>query len=138
MIEDEKTYYNNSIEDYIDKIKDYKVLKKEEEVELFDKYKNGNEDAKNKLILSNLKLVVSVAKKYIDKGVPFQDLIQEGNLGLFKAIEKFDNKRDLKFSTYAYVWIKKYVLKAIDKNCRIQEIDAKIKESLKDYIEGEI
>ena len=83
----------------------------EEEKELFKKYKDGDEKAKEKIILSNLKLVVSIAKKYMKKSAAFIDLIQEGNLGLVKAIEKFDISKNCCFSTYAYYWIKQEILR---------------------------
>lgn len=89
------------------------ILTREEEVELFEKVKNGDESAKNKIITSNLKFVISVAKKYMNQGLPFEDLINEGNIGLIKAVDKFDNTKNIKFISYAVWWIRQSILQAL-------------------------
>lgn len=94
---------------YIDKIKGHEVLKHVDVVELFKKLEDGDKTAMNKLVEQNLKLVVSVARAYRDKGVDWEDLLQEGNLGLIHAIEKFEWKRGHKFSTYATWWIRQRI-----------------------------
>lgn len=86
---------------YLADIRKYKILDKDEELNLLIKAKAGDEEAKNQLILSNLRLVVNIAKGYINKGLSFIDLISEGNLGLIYAIEKFDITKGFRFSTYA-------------------------------------
>ncbi|MGL4977268.1 MAG: sigma-70 family RNA polymerase sigma factor [Cetobacterium sp.] len=98
---------------YLEDIKEYEVLEKEEEVSLLTKAKNGEIEARERLILCNLRLVVNVAKKYSNKGMSFIDLISEGNFGLIHAIEKFDIEKGYRFSTYAVWWIKQAITKAI-------------------------
>ncbi|MCD6540530.1 sigma-70 family RNA polymerase sigma factor, partial [Candidatus Bipolaricaulota bacterium] len=94
----------NPIRTYFDEISRVPLLTKEEEVELAKRVEAGDKAAKEKLAEANLRLVVSIAKKYRGCGLPFLDLIQEGNLGLMKAIEKFDWRKGYKFSTYATWW----------------------------------
>jgi len=98
---------------YLKDIRKYKILEKSEEEELLLKAKAGDSEAKNQLILCNLRLVVSVAKKYMSKGMNFIDLISEGNLGLIHAIDKFDLSKGYRFSTYAVWWIKQSITKAV-------------------------
>jgi len=98
---------------YLKDIRQYEILTKEEELELLIAAKNGCEKAKEKLILSNLRLVVSVAKKYTRKGLSLIDLISEGNFGLIHAIKKFDTSKGFRFSTYAVWWIKQSITKSI-------------------------
>ena len=112
----------NSFKAYIKEITDIEVLSTEEERDLFQRMIEGDKEAKELLIKSNLKLVISIAKNYNNSGWDFQDLIQEGNLGLIYAIEKFDINKGFKFSTYATFWIKQAIKKAIadkSKNIRI-------------------
>jgi RNA polymerase primary sigma factor len=98
---------------YLEDIRSYNILTKEEELDLLIRAKAGCEEAKHKLILSNLRLVVNIAKSYVRKGMSFIDLISEGNFGLMHAIEKFDVERGFRFSTYAVWWIKQSISKAI-------------------------
>jgi len=98
---------------YLEDIRKYKILDKEEELELLKKIKEGEAEAKNQLILSNLRLVVNVAKGYTNKGLSFIDLISEGNFGLIHAIEKFDVEKGFRFSTYAVWWIKQAISKSV-------------------------
>lgn len=99
---------------YLKEIGKYPILSPTEEIELAEKVANGDEDARNKFINSNLRLVVSIAKKYHTEKFELLDLIQEGNLGLLKAVEKFDYTKGFKFSTYATWWIKQSILSAIN------------------------
>ena len=99
---------------YLKEIGKYPILSPTEEIELAEKVANGDEDARNKFINSNLRLVVSIAKKYHTEKFELLDLIQEGNLGLLKAVEKFDYAKGFKFSTYATWWIKQSILSAIN------------------------
>ncbi|MDO4281960.1 MAG: sigma-70 family RNA polymerase sigma factor, partial [Peptococcaceae bacterium] len=89
---------------YLKEIGRVPLLKADEEVELAKRMQEGDEEAKNMLAEANLRLVVSIAKRYVGRGMLFLDLIQEGNLGLLKAVEKFDYKKGFKFSTYATWW----------------------------------
>lgn len=94
---------------YLDSIKSSDVLSHEELVELFKKREAGDAAATNQIVFRNLKLVVAVARTYRDKGVPWEDLIQEGNLGLIHAVEKFEWQRGNRFSTYAMWWIRQRI-----------------------------
>ena len=108
-----ETFANNSIKMYLKEINVYPLLTKEEEIDLAGKIAAGSKSAKEKLINSNLRLVVYIAKRYMGRGLSLLDLIQEGNLGLIKAVEKFDATKGYKFSTYATFWIKQSIMKAI-------------------------
>lgn len=98
---------------YLEDIRKYDILDKDEELELLKEAKAGNLEAKNRLILCNLRLVVNIAKSYINRGLSLIDLISEGNFGLIYAIEKFDIDKGFRFSTYAVWWIKQSINKAI-------------------------
>lgn len=98
---------------YLEDIRKYNILDKDEELFLLKEAKKGKPEAKNKLILSNLRLVVNIAKGYTNKGMSFIDLISEGNFGLIHAIEKFDVSKGYRFSTYAVWWIKQAISKAV-------------------------
>ena len=98
---------------YFSRIRQGKLLTRDEEVGLFKRIKAGDQGARQKLIEKNLRLVVSVAKKYRGYGLPFEDLIQEGNIGLMKAVERFDPDKGYRFSTYAVWWIRQAVQRAV-------------------------
>ena len=106
-----------SIEDpvrmYLKEIGKVPLLTAEEEISLAKRMENGDESAKKRLAEANLRLVVSIAKRYVGRGMLFLDLIQEGNLGLIKAVEKFDYRKGYKFSTYATWWIRHAITRAI-------------------------
>ena len=109
---------DTSIKMYLKEIGEYPLLSKEEETKLAERAAKGNFKARDALINCNLRLVVYIAKKYEGKGLSFLDLIQEGNLGLMKAVEKFDYTKGYKFSTYATYWIKQSISKAIMEQSR--------------------
>ena len=98
---------------YLKDIKDIPLLKPEEEISLAKAIKKGDEGARKQMIQSNLRLVISIAKRYGNLGLPISDLIEEGNLGLMRAVEKFNPGKGFRFSTYAAWWIKQYVLRSI-------------------------
>ena len=104
---------------YLKEIGKIPLLKPHEEVEYAKRMAEGDEFAKQKLVEANLRLVVSIAKRYVGRGMLFLDLIQEGNLGLIKAVEKFDYKKGYKFSTYATWWIRQAITRAIADQARI-------------------
>lgn len=103
----------NPVALYLREIGPIPLLSREEERELFEKAGRGNEEAKDMIIKANLKLVVKIAKKYARLGLPFMDLVEEGNLGLMRAAEKFDLTKGCKFSTYASWWIKQFIMRAL-------------------------
>src|SRR3990167_185100 len=98
---------------YIKDIKDIPLLKAEQEIKLARRIKRGDAQARRVMIRSNLRLVINIAKNYSNYGVPLLDLIEEGNLGLMKAVSKFDPKRGFRFSTYAAWWIKQHITRAL-------------------------
>ncbi|NLK28835.1 MAG: RNA polymerase sigma factor RpoD [Clostridiales bacterium] len=113
---------------YLKEIGKYPLLSTEDEIELSKKIEKGDEEAKNKLAESNLRLVVSIAKRYVGRGLSFLDLIQEGNLGLIKAVEKFDYTKGFKFSTYATWWIRQAITRSIADQSRTIRIPVHMSE----------
>ena len=97
------------LDTYFDKVGERPLLSREEEVELAKAIENGDERARNRMIEANLRLAISIAKKFRDKGCSFEDLIQESNLGLIRAVDRFDWRKGFKFSTYAVWWIRQAV-----------------------------
>lgn len=119
------------LQSYLKEIGKIKLLKSEDEKELGRLIKEQNSDiAKRKLIQANLRLVVSIAKKYVGRGMQFLDLIQEGNLGLIKAVEKFDYTKGFKFSTYATWWIRQAITRAIADQARTIRIPVHMVETI--------
>ena len=122
---------------YLKEIGRKKMLTKHEEMEFGRLIHEGNkeekENAKKKLIQANLRLVVSIAKKYIGQGVLFMDLVQEGSLGLIKAAEKYDYRKNFKFSTYATWWIKQTIIRAISNHSRTIRIPVHMLEKIRRY-----
>lgn len=113
---------------YLKEIGGYPLLSIEEEIELAKKIEQGNETAKQTLAESNLRLVVSIAKRYVGRGLSFLDLIQEGNLGLIKAVDKFDYTKGYKFSTYATWWIRQAITRSIADQSRTIRIPVHMSE----------
>lgn len=130
----------NSIKVYLNEISQYNLLSKEDEVRYAKAAANGSQEAKDALINHNLRLVVSIAKKYMGRGLTLSDLIQEGNFGLIKATEKYDVEKGFRFSTYATYWIKQSISRAVmdqTRNIRIPihviELISKIKKAERDF-----
>ena len=121
---------NDPVKMYLKEIGRVPLLGKEEEIELADRIVRGDETAKEILISANLRLVVSIAKHYIGRGMLFLDLIQEGNLGLIKASEKFDPEKGFKFSTYATWWIRQAITRAIADQARTIRIPVHMVETI--------
>ncbi|MFH0702516.1 MAG: sigma-70 family RNA polymerase sigma factor [bacterium] len=125
--------FDNSAKIYLKKIAKFSLLSVSEEFELGKKIAKGDINAKKKLIQSNLRLVVSIAKKYIHHGLSFLDLVQEGNLGLMVATEKYNYKLGYKFSTYATWWIKQAINKAISEQSHSMKIPVYVQETLSKF-----
>ena len=127
-----------SIEDpvrmYLKEIGKVSLLTADEEIELAKRMEQGDEDAKKRLAEANLRLVVSIAKRYVGRGMLFLDLIQEGNLGLIKAVEKFDYRKGYKFSTYATWWIRQAITRAIADQARTIRIPVHMVETINKLI----
>ena len=127
-----------SIEDpvrmYLKEIGKVPLLSAEEEIELAKRMENGDQEAKKRLAEANLRLVVSIAKRYVGRGMLFLDLIQEGNLGLIKAVEKFDYRKGYKFSTYATWWIRQAITRAIADQARTIRIPVHMVETINKLI----
>ncbi|MBO5925240.1 MAG: sigma-70 family RNA polymerase sigma factor, partial [Clostridia bacterium] len=107
-----ETTTEDSVKMYLREIGKVPLLSADEEKELSERMLEGDKDAKNKLCSANLRLVVSIAKRHVGRGMQFLDLIQEGNLGLMKAVDKFDYTKGFKFSTYATWWIRQAITRA--------------------------
>ena len=115
---------------YLKEIGKVPLLTADEEIELAKRMEEGDEDAKHRLCEANLRLVVSIAKRYVGRGMLFLDLIQEGNLGLIKAVEKFDYRKGYKFSTYATWWIRQAITRAIADQARTIRIPVHMVETI--------
>ncbi len=126
----EPGYTDDSIKLYLREIGKVKLIKPDEEIELARLITKGDKDAKKNLIKANLRLVISVAKKYLNRGLSFQDLIQEGNLGLIRAAEKFDHTKGFKFSTYATWWIRQAISRGIADKARLIRVPVHMVESI--------
>ena len=121
---------NDSVKIYLKEIGKVRLLTAQEEVDIARRIADGDEDAKQELINANLRLVISIAKRYAGRGMPFLDLIQEGNMGLIKAVEKFDYTKGFKFSTYATWWIRQAITRAIADQARTIRIPVHMVETI--------
>lgn len=119
---------------YLKEIGKVPLLSAEEEIEYAQRMEEGDEEAKKRLAEANLRLVVSIAKRYVGRGMQFLDLIQEGNLGLIKAVEKFDYRKGFKFSTYATWWIRQAITRAIADQARTIRIPVHMVETINKLI----
>ena len=125
---------NDPVRMYLKEIGRVNLLTADEEIELALKIEQGDEEAKKKLAEANLRLVVSIAKRYVGRGMSFLDLIQEGNMGLMKAVEKFDYRKGFKFSTYATWWIRQAITRAIADQARTIRIPVHMVETINKLI----
>jgi len=125
---------NDPVRMYLKEIGRVPLLTAEDEMELAKRIENGDEEAKRRLAEANLRLVVSIAKRYVGRGMLFLDLIQEGNMGLIKAVEKFDHKKGFKFSTYATWWIRQAITRAIADQARTIRIPVHMVETINKLI----
>ena len=130
----EKIGSNDPVRMYLKEIGRIKLLTREEEIELAQGVEKGDKKSKEKLTTSNLRLVVSIAKKYIGRGMSFLDLIQEGNKGLIRAVEKYDWTKGFKFSTYATWWIRQAITRAIADQSRTIRIPVHMVETINKLI----
>lgn len=125
---------NDPVRMYLKEIGRVDLLSAEEEIELATRIEKGDEEAKRRLAEANLRLVVSIAKRYVGRGMLFLDLIQEGNMGLIKAVEKFDYEKGFKFSTYATWWIRQAITRAIADQARTIRIPVHMVETINKLI----
>jgi len=125
---------NDPVRMYLKEIGRVDLLTPEEEIELAKRIEQGDEEAKKRLAEANLRLVVSIAKRYVGRGMLFLDLIQEGNMGLIKAVEKFDYRKGFKFSTYATWWIRQAITRAIADQARTIRIPVHMVETINKLI----
>ena len=123
----------DSIKTYLKSIRHYPLLSAKEETDLSTKALHGDLAARQRMIESNLRLVVSIGKRYINRGISFSDVIEEGNLGLIKAVEKFDPTKGFRFSTYASWWIQQYITRAIVNQSKTIRLPVHIVERMKRY-----
>lgn len=130
LLEHEGILIDDPVRMYLKEIGRVPLLSSEEERELAERMANGDDEAKMKLVEANLRLVVSIAKRYVGKGMFFLDLIQEGNLGLMKAVDKFDYTKGYKFSTYATWWIRQAITRAIADQARTIRIPVHMVETI--------
>jgi RNA polymerase primary sigma factor len=117
-VKEKKDRNENILQVYFDQIKVVSLLSFDEELELARRIQGGDEAARRRLIEANLRLVVKIARAYIVQDVSFMDIIQEGNIGLMHATEKYDYRKNVRFSTYAGWWIRQYISRYLSNNCR--------------------
>src|SRR5579863_453742 len=127
---DQRVAIDDSVKQYLKEIGSYPLLTAEQELMLAERVAHGDLRARQKLIEANLRLVVSVAKRYSNQGLPLLDLVQEGNIGLMRAAQKFDYKRGFRFSTYATWWIRQAISRAIAEHSRTIHIPVHIVEMI--------
>lgn len=130
--------FNETTQIYYDNLKKCKPLTKRKERKLFKQCKKGNIKAKNEILEANLRFVFDIAKRYTGRGVPISDLISDGNMGLIKAIDKFDNERDIKFISYAVWWIRQSILEGIKKRKLLDTIELKPSETNESVMERKL
>ncbi|MGA1824289.1 MAG: RNA polymerase sigma factor RpoD/SigA [bacterium] len=136
FLESDKSHDTYYIKNYLQDIAKVPLLSREKEKEYAERVARGDDNAKSYLIEANLRLVVNIAKRYAKRGLPFSDLIQEGNLGLIRAVEKFDGKRGCRFSTYATWWIRQSISRALANKARTIRIPVHTLDEIKSLIKN--
>jgi RNA polymerase primary sigma factor len=119
-----REFFNDLVRMYLEEVRQIRLLSSEEEVELAKRMEKGDEEARRRLIEANLRLVISVARRYGGRGLPLLDLIQEGNLGLMRAIEKFDWRKGFRLSTYATWWVRQAIARGLTDQARTIRLPA--------------
>ena len=132
--ENENSDLDHHVKLYLREIGQVSLLTRDQEIDLAKRIAAGDKRAKADLVEANLRLVVSIAKKYVNSGLPFMDLVQEGNIGLIKAVEKFDYHRGCKFSTYAIWWIRQAITRALADKARIIRIPVHTLDAIKSML----
>ena len=133
MSNQKETFSEDSMKVYLKEIGSSSLLDAEEELELAKRMESGDEAGRNELIEKNLRLVVSIAKRYLGYGLSMQDLIQEGNIGLMKAVERYDYRKGFRFSTYATWWIRQSITRAIAGQSKMIRIPVHMVEQMNRY-----
>jgi len=131
MVVSERIFTDNNLRHYFDEIKKYKLLTYEDEKQLAQEIEKGDKNAFNTMVKSNLRLVINIAKHYISSGWGLPDLIQEGNLGLIRAVEKYDFRKNVRFSTYASWWIKQAITRSLSNKKRMIRLPHRKEEKLR-------
>ena len=131
---DDSIYLEDTLKNYINEIRNLKVLTHEDEINLFNRLNNGDETAREIIIHHNLKLVIKIANFYKNRSLSIMDLVQEGNIGLMKAVEKFDVSRGFKFSTYATYWIRQAITRALADQSRMIRLPVSVTENIRKFL----
>lgn len=134
--EDKHTSSSGALESYLEDIRNIPLLEEAEEVDLARLVRDGDEEARKKMIEANLRLVVHLVKHYQNRGLPTEDLIEEGNLGLIRAVERFNPEFNCRFSTYAVWWIRQYMSRALISQSKIIRLPVHVVDEFNTYIKG--
>ena len=134
--DDKHVISGGSLDTYLEEIRNFPLLDEEEETELARRVQAGDEEARKKMIESNLRLVVHLAKHYQNRGLPIEDLIEEGNLGLIRAVERFDPAFNCRFSTYAVWWIRQYMSRSLISQSKIIRLPVHVVDEVNTYLKG--
>ncbi|NPA25387.1 MAG: sigma-70 family RNA polymerase sigma factor [Deltaproteobacteria bacterium] len=134
--DDKHVFSGGSLDAYLEEIRQFPLLDEEQETELARRVQAGDEEARRKMIEANLRLVVHLAKHYQNRGLPIEDLIEEGNLGLIRAVERFDPEFNCRFSTYAVWWIRQYMSRSLISQSKIIRLPVHVVDEVNTYLKG--